>query len=72
MSDESREIVTVTDLWLKAESAKAMGVLVANEAPIVWLPKSEIENDTLETGKEGTVEIPRWLADEKELNYEDE
>lgn len=45
-----------------------MAFLTTDGVIKAWLPKSQIEsNELLEVGGTYTIEIPEWLAEEKEL-----
>ena len=45
-----------------------MAFLVSDGDTQVWIPKSQIENpEDCILGKTSTIEIPEWLALEKEL-----
>ena len=58
------------DVSLIRESEKALLVSIGGEE--VWIPKSQIEDtDVKEPGDEGFIEIPEWLAQEKELDDTD-
>ena len=55
------------------EHATDRGILVGYEGREIWLPESQIEyNETelesvMNTGKEITIEVPGWLAEDKEM-----
>ncbi len=72
------DLVTVGDLVFLAETDKAIGVAIVSEEikpnPKVefWLPKSQIDRQTMHTkGEVGEVDIPRWLAEKNNLDHED-
>ena len=58
------EMVEV-DVKILLETKEAL--LVFDGDNEVWLPKSQIEYDFFEKGKEITIEIPEWIAIEKGL-----
>lgn len=64
MTKHNHDIITISAV-LKHQTEKA--VLIHDGMKDVWLPKSKIE--VSETGKGGVVEVdlPEWLAYEKEL-----
>jgi len=68
------DLVTVENVKLIAETDKALGVGLGEEAIRVeiWLPKSQIDRQTMKKkGDVGEVDIPRWLAEKNNLEYED-
>jgi hypothetical protein len=71
-----QELVTVKQLVLLAETEKALGVAVLEEMEgrkvQYWLPKSQIDRKDLEAfGQVGDVQMPRWLAEKNDLEYEE-
>lgn len=74
---DGNDLVTVSDLVLLAETDKAYGVaVVEGEAEKknveYWLPKSQVDRITMKKGGDtGEVDIPRWLAEKNNLEYED-
>ncbi len=69
MSRGSNDKVTVENLTLHVETDAAYGVMQPGGEETVWIPKSMAEDIRLEKGVEGSVVIPRWLADKKDLEY---
>ena len=69
-------LVTVYDLVLLAETDKALGLACVDEMDgknvQFWIPKSQIDRRKgLSVFAEvGELDIPRWLAEEKNLEYE--
>ena len=61
---KSNEIVEIAYDSVRRETESAR--LYVIEDVEVWIPLSRIGNDT-STGEGGTVEIPEWLAFEREL-----
>lgn len=63
----SRETVEIEDVTVKAESTKALLCLIEDKEH--WIPKSQIDEDCelAAKGDVGTLIIPQWLAEEKEL-----
>lgn len=55
--------VTLHFLAEQVETPKAY-LLVMETGEEVWLPKSQIKSINWETGE---VQVPRWLAEEKQL-----
>ena len=75
--DDSKEIVSVsfapTGMLVAAVTAKAIG-LAEDEASGIeyWIPLSRLRSHTPRRGEwVEFIEIPRWLAEEKKLEYED-
>jgi hypothetical protein len=62
--------VTVQDLIMKIETDKAFGV-ESDVEEIIWLPKSQIEEHTLEKGEQGWAIMPKWLADKHGFIYDE-
>jgi hypothetical protein len=62
----------VTKLKQRGESPKAYKYVQLDrdnrEGPEFWIPKSQIEHRS-QLGEDVTLEIPEWLAEEKELDY---
>lgn len=69
------DLVTVGDLKLLVETDKAYGVTSCNDESgkvKVWLPKSQIDRITMKKKDDvGEVDIPRWLAEKNDFDYED-
>jgi hypothetical protein len=74
---DGNDLVTVSNLILLAETDKAYGVAVIEDAEEkktveYWLPKSKIDRITMKKrGDIGEVDVPRWLAEKNNLEYED-
>lgn len=63
--------VNVARLKLVSKTEKAYGVS-QNGGEVKWIPSSQVEN--LELSRErgdGWIEIPKWLAEKNELDYEE-
>lgn len=60
------EPVAIPDCTVERESESAILVRISGVAT-VWIPKSQIHDDSevYESGTEGTLVIPEWLAVEK-------
>jgi site-specific DNA-methyltransferase (adenine-specific) len=72
MSDDDRyEQVAIEVDELLRQTEKAALCLIGDEE--VWLPWSQIDkgSEIAKDGDSGTVYIPRWLADDKGLEYEE-
>ncbi len=54
---------------VKATKETASGLLVAIDSKEVWIPKSQIDDDSevYGEGHEGTLVVSEWIAKEKEL-----
>jgi hypothetical protein len=59
------ELVWVTFTKVLRETDRAYLFLTRDGE--IWLPKSQIED----LGAHGEVQIPKWLAEEKELEYDE-
>jgi len=53
-------------VYHETELAYLMGEPGADRYDAVWIPKSQLEDD-YEVGEVSEVEMPRWLAIDKEL-----
>jgi hypothetical protein len=63
-------LVLVRDLAAETRTRKAVKIVqLGRPGDEQWLPTSLLERDRIET--EGTVEMPAWLAEEKELEFEE-
>lgn len=71
MASDAFESVSVPVEEVKQASAKA--ILIVTEEAEAWIPLSQIrdESEVWEKGDSGSLVIPRWLAEEKDLHYED-
>ena len=73
----AEDLVTVNNLILLVTTDKAFGVAhdeegVKKEKVELWLPKSQVDRITMKKkGEVGEVDIPRWLAEKNDLDYED-
>lgn len=71
------DLVTIKGLILITETPKAYGIAFSSEEskqPKVelWLPKSQVDRITVKRkGDVGEADIPRWLAEKNDLDYED-
>jgi hypothetical protein len=72
------DLVTVTNLILLVETEKAIGCAIIEDGKKkdkvkVWFPKSQIDRCTMtKRGDVGEVDIPKWLAEKNDLDYEDD
>ena len=70
-------IVVVSNVKLFAESDQAICIgpkhqLQRNDKDKTWIPMSLIESTTFDgVGSIGDLEIPQWLTDQKELEYDE-
>lgn len=53
------------DAWLVIE-LPIEGKLIEH-----WIPKSQIKYRRQDSNKQGVVQIPKWLADKKGMDYEE-
>lgn len=68
MGEWSDEVVTFTDVEVKAETAKALLCVIDGDEQ--WIPKSHIDPSSEIQSKDdspGTLVITEWLAREKDL-----
>lgn len=67
--DDRYDPVEIEEVTVVRETEKAL--LCKIEGVEHWIPKSQINDDSevYEEGGEGTLIIPRWLADEKGIDY---
>lgn len=73
MASGHNDIVLVEGLELRKETERAFGVLAGGGGELIWLAKSLVEEHSLAEGDEhGWAKIPRWIAEEKELDYSEE
>lgn len=71
MSDRN-DLVTILDVTLARSTDKA-GMYRTEEWDEFWIPWSQLgEGSVNKDGDSGDIYIPRWLADAKELEYEEE
>lgn len=72
------DLVTVKNLILLVTTDKAYGVSLIEEGEIktkveFWFPKSQVDRITMKKKNEvGEIDIPRWLAEKHDLDYEDD
>jgi hypothetical protein len=71
------DLVTIKGMLL-ASTEKAIGISISDEngeykkKVEFWLPKSQIDRcQPKKTGEIGEIDIPRWLAEKNDLDYED-
>ena len=61
--DERNELL---EYEVKVTSKTALAILVWDGSSEVWFPLSKIEGgDELDRGEEGTIRVPRWLAENR-------
>lgn len=61
------DVVEFHDVLAVAETDKGLCVVIEDEE--VWLPKSQIDDDSevYRRGTEGTLIVSRWIAEKKGL-----
>ena len=66
---ERHKLVEVDSCVCNIATAKA--ILVVCEGEEAWIPTSQVHDDSevYKAGTEGTLVIPRWVAEMKELPY---
>ncbi len=66
----SKEILEFTLVYHR-ETEFALLVSETEDSIKIWLPKSQVQVENVETDRYGTctleIEIPEWLAEKKEL-----
>ena len=71
-SSSKYEKVAIHDVTLMRSTDKA-GLYKTADGDEHWIPFSQISDDSVDRdGDTGTLRIPRWLADEKGLDAEEE
>jgi hypothetical protein len=71
------DLVTIKELILLTTTDKALGVAFVEEGKVkdkveLWIPKSQVDRCTMKKkGDVGEVDVPRWLAEKNDLDYED-
>ena len=55
------------EIWVTVIHATKNAVLVESNEIEVWLPLSQIEDIDLDSTESQEIEIPEWLAEDKEL-----
>ncbi len=72
MSDPRYQIVVIPDVTLVSSTDKA-GLYRTDTWDEFWIPFSQLKEDSVDKdGETGDIRIPRWLAEEKELEYLEE
>lgn len=70
--DKKYERVQITNVTLKRSSAKA-GLYVFEDESEEWIPFSQVAEGSVDKdGDTGTLYIPRWLAEDRNIEYEEE
>ena len=70
-SEESKETVVTEGIYVR-ETEKAL--LLRIQCKEVWLPKSQLQKPSIclsREAQEWAVFIPRWLAEAKQLGYDE-
>ena len=64
--------VIISEVTLIRSTEKA-GMYRDTEGNEFWIPWSQLRDDSVDKdGETGDIRIPLWLAEEKELDYEEE
>lgn len=64
--------VIISEVTLIRSTEKA-GLYRDTEGNEFWIPWSQLREDSVDKdGETGDIRIPLWLAEEKELDYEEE
>jgi hypothetical protein len=74
MSNRKFDKITVADVTVVKSTDKAL--LVEVDGSEAWVPKSQLQQggtitEDSEEGAAGTLVVPRWLAEEKEFEGEE-
>ena len=69
--DPKYDQVEVANVTLKRSSPKA-GLYVLEDGAEHWLPFSQVAEGSVDKdGTTGTLYIPRWLAEDREIDYDE-
>ncbi len=72
MSNNRFTTVIISEVTLIRSTEKA-GMYRDTEGNEFWIPWSQLREDSVDKdGETGDIRIPLWLAEEKELDYEEE
>ena len=72
MGSEKYDTVIIEDVTLKRSTEKA-GLFQNEDGDAFWIPWSQLKDDSVDKdGESGEIRIPRWLAEEKYLEYSEE
>lgn len=72
MSNNRFTTVIISEVTLIRSTEKA-GMYRDTEGEEFWIPFSQLREDSVDKdGDTGDIRIPLWLAEEKELDYEEE
>jgi hypothetical protein len=72
MSNNRFTTVIISEVTLIRSTEKA-GMYRDTEGNEFWIPWSQLREDSVgKDGHTGDIRIPLWLAEEKELDYEEE
>lgn len=72
MGSDKYDTVVIADVTLKRSSEKA-GLFQDEDGDTFWIPWSQLKEDSVDKdGESGDIRIPRWLAEEKDLEYSEE
>ncbi len=70
-NSERFEKVQIDNVTLLRSTAKA-GLYKLEDGSEEWIPFSQLSPESVDKDREsGFIQIPRWLADEKDLEYEE-
>jgi len=72
MTNNRFNTVIISEVTLIRSTEKA-GLYRDTEGNEFWIPWSQLRDDSVDKdGETGDIRIPLWLAEEKELEYEEE
>lgn len=72
MSNNRFTTAIISEVTLIRSTEKA-GLYRDTEGNEFWIPWSQLRDDSVDKdGETGDIRIPLWLAEEKELDYEEE
>lgn len=72
MTNNRFTTVIISEVTLIRSTEKA-GLYRDTEGNEFWIPWSQLRDDSVDKdGETGDIRIPLWLAEEKELEYEEE
>lgn len=72
MTNNRFTTVIISEVTLVRSTEKA-GMYRDTEGNEFWIPWSQLRDDSVDKdGETGDIRIPLWLAEDKELDYEEE
>jgi len=73
MAENNRYRTVIVPNVILLRSTEKAGLYEDEEGEQFWIPFSQLKEDSCDRDNEfGDIRIPAWLAEEKELEYEEE